>query len=452
MAHDTDSFDFIVLGAGSGGMAAARRAARHGAKVVLIEARKLGGTCVNTGCVPKKVMFNAANIAEFLQDAASYGFRVDRGKFDWAGLCARRDAYVSRLTSIYEYNLAKEGVELILGRGRVIPGGVEVGGRTLRAAHVLIATGGYPHVPEIPGAQLGVTSNGFFELRDLPKQAAVIGAGYIGVELAGILRSLGSRVSVFSRHHEVLPRFDVMLREQLGERMLEAGIELHRSQVVKRLSRVQDGLLKVTTEAGTEHDGFDVAVWAVGRAPASSGIGLDTLGVKFDAKGFIETDTFQNTNVPGVYAVGDVTGRLPLTPVAIAAGRRLADRLFGGEPDAQLDYENVPTVVFSHPPLATVGLSEFEAGERFGVSQVKVFSSRYTSLYHGVTERKPKSAVKLVTVGPEQRVVGLHAIGIGSDELVQGFAVALRLGATKRDFDRTVAVHPTAAEELVTLR
>lgn len=448
-----ESLDMVVMGAGSGGIAAARRAASHGARVAVIEARKVGGTCVNVGCVPKKVMFNAATVGEVLHDASDYGFRAERGKFDWAGFKKRRDAYVARLNDIYDHNLKTDGIEKVVGRARLIDvGKVEVNGRTLSAPHVLIATGGYPKVPEIPGAQLGMTSNGFFELKELPKHVAVVGTGYIGVEFAGILRLLGSRVCVFSRYDDVLHHFDPLVREHLMERLVEIGVEIHPNSEPRRVSRNQAGQLRVTAIDGREVEGFDQLLWAIGRLPATEGIGLERLGVQLDDNGFVRVDAHQNTNVKGVYAVGDVTGRYPLTPVAIAAGRRLADRLFGSEPDACVDYDLIPTVVFSHPPIATVGLSEAQAKQTYGASAVKTYTSTFTNMYYAVTERKPRSAMKLVTVGVDERVVGIHVLGLGADEMIQGFAVAMRCGATKADFDRTVAVHPTASEELVLMR
>jgi glutathione reductase (NADPH) len=447
-----DSFDLVVIGAGSGGIAAARRAASYGASVVVVEARQIGGTCVNAGCIPKKITHNAAVIAEALGDAAGYGFRAERGRFDWSGFRRRRDAYIERLNGIYDANLKKEGVHQISGRARFVgPEKLEVSGRVLTTRHALIATGGYPRVPEIPGAQLGITSNGFFQLEEQPRHLAVVGTGYIGVEFATMTRLLGTRVGLFSRYEDVLHQFDAMVQEELKQHLLDIGVELHLSSEPQRISRTQAGLLKVTVDQGREVDGFDSLVWAVGRAPASDGLGLRSVGVVTDSSGFVQVDEYQNTNVQGVYAVGDVTGRHPLTPVAIAAARKLADRLFGGETGARLDYEQIPTVVFSSPPVASVGLTEAEAKAAHG-DDVKVYTTRFTNLFHAVTERKPKSAMKLLTAGAEERVVGIHVVGAGADEMIQGFAVAMRAGATKKDFDRTVAVHPTAAEELVTMR
>lgn len=448
----SQSFDLIVIGGGSGGLAAARRAASYGARVALIEARRIGGTCVNVGCIPKKVMYHAASIAEALSDAASYGFRADSGRFDWAAVRQRRDAYIARLNGIYAHHLAQEGVTLFEGRAQLSSARtVEVAGRVLQADHVLLATGGYPRVPQIPGAQLGITSNGFFELTEAPRNVAVVGAGYVGVELSSILRLLGARVTLFARSDALLHTMDPWISEHVLDGLLELGVEVLPRSEAQRVTRSETGALKLTTVSGREVDGFDVLLWATGRSPASSGMGLESLGVRLDARGHVLVDAFQNTNVKGLYAVGEVTGRLPLTPVAIAAGRRLMDRLFGGQADACLDYEGVPSVVFSHAPVGTVGLTEAEAEARHP-GQVRVYTTRFTNLYHALTERKPKTAMKLITVGPTQKVVGIHVVGRGADEMIQGFAVALRCGATKADFDRTVAVHPTASEELVTMR
>ncbi len=447
------SFDFIVIGGGSGGIAAARRAASYGARVVVIEARKMGGTCVNVGCVPKKIMFNAATVGEVLHDAQGFGFRAERGKFDWPAVKKRRDAYVQKLNRIYESNLDNDGIERLSGRARIVGSGiVEVDGLSLKAPHILVATGGYPKVPDIPGAQLGMTSNGFFELTEQPRHVAVVGTGYIGVELAGIFSLLGAKVCLFSRYDDVIHHFDPFLREHLMARLQEIGVQVYPNSEPRRISRTEAGQLRVTTLEGKDVDGFDTLLWAIGRRPASESLGLEKLGVAMDDAGHVLVDQYQNTNVAGVYAVGDVTGRFPLTPVAIAAGRCLSDRLFGGRPDAHLEYEQIPTVVFSHPPVGTVGLTEDEARAKYGQDEVKVYTTRFVNLYYALSERKPRSAMKLVTAGADEKVVGIHVLGMGADEMIQGFAVAMRAGATKRDFDRTVAVHPTAAEELVTLR
>lgn len=446
-----ETYDYVVIGAGSGGLASARRAARHGAKVALVSGGPLGGTCVNVGCVPKKLMWNAAECAEWLLDASDYGFEAPVRSLDWLKLKRSRDAYVARLGAIYARNLELDGVQLVSGWGRfAAEGTVTVGGRELRSAAILVATGGRPSVPALPGAELGLTSDGFFELDSRPERVAIVGAGYIAVELAGVLSALGSDVTLFLRGERLLSGFDELLSTTLASEMTDAGISLMSSHELESVVRAADGTLSVVAAHARTHTGFDALFWATGRVPNTEGLGLDVAGVALGAKGELSVDSYQATSARGVYAVGDVTGRRQLTPVAIAAGRRLADRLFGGKPEARLDYDGIPSVVFSHPPIGTVGLTEAEARELYG-DEVKTYSTRFTNMRFALTARKPRTAMKLVCVGPQERVVGLHSIGNGSDELLQGFAVAMKLGATKADFDRTVAIHPTAAEELVTL-
>lgn len=444
--------DLIVIGGGSGGIATAIRAARHGARVTLIEAARLGGTCVNLGCVPKKVMWHAAGIAEALHDAPDYGFDAALSRTDWAQLKDARDRYIERLNSIYRDNLADAGVTLIEDAARfVAPHRVAVGDRTIEAGHVVIATGGRPRVPVTPGAELGITSDGFFALAQQPRHVAIVGSGYVASELTGIFRALGSEVTVLLRGRHLLGSFDAMLRNALREAMTASGVTVVADTPIRAVSRGADGLLILDCGDRLRLGGYDTLIWAIGRISDSASLDIAAAGLEADASGHILTDDWQNTRVPGIYAIGDVTGRIALTPVAIAAGRRLADRLFGGRPDSRLDYELIPTVIFSHPPLATIGLTEDEARARFG-DAVQVWQSRYTPLYHALTTRKTRSAVKLITTGAEQRIVGCHVFGPGADEMMQGFAVAIRMGATKKDLDDTVAIHPTGAEELIGLR
>jgi len=450
----SETWDLITIGGGSGGLAAAQRAAEYGARVVLLEPKPLGGTCVNVGCVPKKVMWNAATLAHALEDAREYGFALPAGPVahDWATLRAKRDAYVQRLNGIYDRNLFNKGIQVIRTAGRFTgPLTVAAGNQLLVGRHVLVATGGYPTVPSLPGAELGITSDGFFELAELPRRVAVVGSGYIAVELAGVLGALGAQATLFARYESVLRRFDAMLQAAAIEALEGDGVALRWRSVPAAVERRADGLHLLTRD-GADHGPFDCLVWAIGRAPATQGLGLDAAGIAPDAEGFVPTDRFQETAVPNVFAVGDVTGREALTPVAIAAGRRLADRVFGGMAGRHLDYSNIPSVVFTHPALGSCGLSEHDARERHGTAAVKVFAAEFVPMYHAVTTRKPKARVKLVTVGPEQKVVGCHVAGPGADEILQGFAVAIHMGATKRDLDDTVAIHPTLAEELVTLR
>lgn len=446
-------FDYLVIGGGSGGIASARRAAALGAKVGLIEQGRLGGTCVNAGCVPKKVLFNAANVAGALHDAPSYGFEIDRRGFDWNALRQRRDAYIARLNGIYTDNLKASGVELIVGRARFeSPHVVRVGEARFTAPHVLLAVGGQPRRPELPGAELGLCSDDMFVLERQPRRLLIVGAGYVAVEFAGIFSALGSEVTLAYREARLLRSFDELLGEALGDEMERQDIQLVPYTRPRALERASDGTLILQREVGAPLGPHDVVLWAVGRVPATQGLDLRAAGVETSTSGHVLVDDYQNTSAPGIHAVGDVTGRLDLTPVAIAAGRKLAERLFGGKPDAKLDFTDAPTVVFSHPPIGTVGLTEAEARERFGAAHVKTYVSRFTNMYYAITHHKPMTVVKLVTILPEERVVGLHVIGLGADELLQGFAVAVRMGATKADFDRTIALHPSAAEELVTMR
>jgi glutathione reductase (NADPH) len=450
---ETSRYDLVVIGGGSGGLACAQRATEYGARVALVESARLGGTCVNVGCVPKKVMWNAAQIAHAAHDAVHYGFDLTLSGHDWGALRVARDAYITRLNGIYERNLANRKVELVRGHAAFAgPNEVRVGDRLLEAPHVVIATGGHPSVPPIPGAGHGITSDGFFELAERPRRIAVVGSGYIAVELAGVFAALGSEVTMVLRRDRLLRHFEAMLGDGLRKIMEGDGVAFLDHAAPRALERDADGTLRLLLQDGRVAGPFDTVLWAIGREPAVEGLGLARAGVTMDAAGFIPVDHLQQTNIGGLYAIGDVTGRAQLTPVAIAAGRRLSDRVFGGMTDRHLDYSDIPTVVFSHPPIGTVGLSEAEAIDRHGVSAVKTYTSGFVPMYHAMTPRKPRAEMKLVTVGSEQRIVGCHVIGAGADEMLQGFAVALKMGATKRDFDDTVAIHPTSAEEFVTMR
>ena len=445
------AFDLISVGGGSGGLACAQRAAEYGAKVAVIEAHRLGGTCVNVGCVPKKVMWNAASVALSIGDAGDYGFDVKVGDNDWPLLKRKRDAYVLRLNGIYERNLEAKGVAYVRGAARFLDAHtLEVGGRRMSAQHIVIATGGKPAVPKLPGAELGITSDGFFELEARPRRVAVIGSGYIACELSSAFRELGSEVEQFIRKDHLLTHFDAMLGKSLLREVRAQGIVVHQ-RVVAAAVRAESGQKTLVAQDGRNFSGFDCLLWAVGREANVAGLDLGKAGVALDDNDYVITDAFQNSSTPRVYAIGDVSGRAALTPVAIAAGRRLSDRLFGGDPKRHLEYSMIPSVVFTHPPIGTVGASEAEARAQYGDS-VKVYVADFTPMYHALTARKTHTDMKLVCAGAEQRIVGCHIIGAGADEMLQGFAVAIRMGATKADFDDTVAIHPTSAEELVTMR
>jgi glutathione reductase (NADPH) len=396
-------------------------------------------------------MWNAAQIAHALHDAPEYGFDASVRGHDWAALKAKRDAYILRLNGIYEGNLGRRKVDLIRGRARLVgPLTVEVDGRRLTGGRVLISSGGRPWRPSIPGAELGIDSDGFFELPELPAAVTVVGGGYIGVEIAGVLAALGSKVSLLLRHDAVLRHFDAMLQDGAMEGLKDAGVAVLTQAVPSAVTRDAGGRLSIALDDGRTVEAQDCLIWATGREPMVDFIDRD-VGVPMDADQHILVDDWQETALPGLFAIGDVTGRATLTPVAIAAGRRLADRIWGGMAGRKLDYDNIATVVFSHPAIGTVGLTEAEARARHGDS-VQVFTSNFVPMYHAMTTAKPKTRMKLVTAGAERKVVGVHLLGPGSDEMLQGFAVAVRMGATKQDFDDTVAIHPTSAEELVTMR
>jgi glutathione reductase (NADPH) len=452
----TQHFDFIAIGGGSGGIASANRAARYGKKVAIVEANAIGGTCVNVGCVPKKAMWYAGQIADAIRYGADYGFaqQIDQSQpFDWARLVKNREAYIERIHAAYQRGFDANKVTVIQGFATFVnQNTIEVNGEQYSADHLLIATGGRPTIPAIPGAEHGIDSNGFFALTEQPKKAVVVGAGYIAVELAGVLQALGTETHLAVRKDKPLRQFDPMLSDTLVEQMAKHGPTLHPHCVPKAVEKLADGTLTIYFENGEAISQIDCLIWAIGREPATDNINIEATGVALDSKGYIVTDKYQNTSVPGIYAVGDNTGRVQLTPVAVAAGRRLSERLFNQKPFEHLDYSNIATVVFSHPVIGTVGLTEPEAIAQYGEENVNVYRSQFTALYQAITEdyREP-TRMKLICVGKEEKIVGLHSIGFGSDELLQGFAVAIKMGATKADFDNTVAIHPTSAEEFVTM-
>ena len=446
-----ERYDLLVIGGGSGGLAHAQRAAEYGAKAAVVEYGPLGGTCVNVGCVPKKVMWYAAHHAHSFHHVADYGFDVEIKGHDWAGLKERRDAYVERLNGIYESNLDKRGVTYLAGHARFVDAHtIDIDGRKVEADRIVIATGGRPSVPGVPGAELGITSDDFFELEDRPQRVLIAGSGYIAVELAGVLSALGSDVQLVVRKDSVLREFDKMLATRLMDCMDRDDIDLVTRVVPQSVEKTDAGLV-LHAEDGRTFGPADALIWAIGRSPNTASLDAQKAGVELDDRGFIPTDKLQQTNVDNIFALGDVTGRAALTPVAIAAGRRLADRLYGGMDGRHLDYETIPTVIFSHPTIGTVGLTEDEARAQYG-DDVKVYSSSFIGMYYALGTDKRRSEMKLITAGAEERVVGCHVIGEGADEMMQGFAVAMRMGATKKDFDDTVAIHPTSSEELVTMR
>ena len=460
-------YDYIVIGGGSGGIASANRAAMHGAKVILFEGKEVGGTCVNVGCVPKKVMWYGAQVAETLHRyagygaqvaetlhryAGEYGFDVTINKFDFATLKANRQAYIDRIHGSYERGFDSNGVERVYEYARfVAPHTVEVAGERYTAPHILIATGGHALYPNIPGSEYGITSDGFFELDEVPKRTAVIGAGYIAVEVAGVLNALGSDTHLFVRKDRPLRTFDKDIVDVLVDEMAKSGPTLHTHANATEVVKNADDSLTISFDNG-ETITVDCLIWAIGRAANTSGFGIEKTGVKLTEKGTIYSDEFENTSVPGIYALGDVTGKLDLTPVAVKAGRQLSERLFNNKADAKLDYTDVATVVFSHPVIGSVGLTEEKAIAKYGEENIKVYKSSFTPMYTALGDNRQPSTMKLVTLGEDEKIIGLHGIGYGVDEMIQGFSVAIKMGATKADFDNTVAIHPTGSEEFVTMR
>lgn len=450
-------YDLIAIGAGSGGLSVVEKAAKHGAKCAVVEVNDdLGGTCVNRGCVPKKVMWFAANLAHAQHDAQDYGFATVPGKLDWGKLVTKRDNMIGGITDWYmDSFLSEAGIDLIQGQARFVDAKtLEVNGETYTADHIVIATGGRPIVPtDIPGAEHGISSDGFFELEEQPAKVAVVGGGYIALELAGVLNALGSETHMLHQGFPVLIGFDSLMQKTLRTQMEHDGIVFNDTAKIASVEKQADGKLTVNYTDGSTLADLDQLLWAIGRKTNTDDIGLENIGLPLAPGGFIDVNDYQETSVPGVYAIGDIINKrgVQLTPVAIAAGRRLGDRLFGGMKDRKLDYSLIPTVMFTHPPIGTIGLSEEAAREKYG-DAVKVYSTEFTPMYYSFVKHKAKTAMKLVVVGEDEKIVGCHAIGLGVDEMMQGFAVAIRMGATKQDFDDTIAIHPVSAEEMVTMK
>lgn len=447
-------YDLIAIGAGSGGLSVVERAVEYGKKCAVVEAQELGGTCVNIGCVPKKVMWFGAHIAEALRDASDFGFHVERNGFDWSELVKRRETYISNINNWYSGYIKDLGIDRFQGWGSFVDEHtISVDGKLFTAETIVVAPGGRPLIPnETENADLGISSDGFFALTEQPKNVAVIGSGYIAVEIAGVLQALGTQTTLISRKDLVLRGFDDLIRQTLTDAMIESGITKQYHFKVKKLLRAEDGTLSIESEDGQQLGGFDQVIWAVGRETVTEPLALEKIGLQTNGRGFIEVDDTHQTQVPNVYALGDVTGQAQLTPVAIRAGRYLAERLYNNQPELKMDLSKVPTVVFSHPPIGVMGLAEHEACQQYGREAVKVYQTDFTPMRYAFTQHQIKTAMKLVCVGDEQKIVGVHIIGDGADEMLQGFAVAIQMGATKADFDATIAIHPTSAEELVTMR
>jgi glutathione reductase (NADPH) len=441
-------FDLFTIGAGSGGVAASRRAGAYGARVAICEDSRVGGTCVIRGCVPKKLLVYGAQFADAFADAAGYGWSVAPPKFDWPSLIAAKNREIDRLEGVYRKLLKDSGVTLVEGRGRIVdPHTIEVGTRIYTAANILVAAGAHPVMPAIPGIEHVISSNEALDLRHLPRRIVIVGGGYIAVEFAGIFRGLGSEVTLVIRGEELLNGFDDDVRVTLAQELRARGIEIRARTQIARIDQVGAGYT-ACTHAGDELSA-DLFMYATGRRPNTRGLGLEAIGVKLDKEGAVEVDEWSRSAVPHVYAVGDVTDRLNLTPVAIAEGRALVETLFNNNP-MKLDHANVPTAVFSQPPVGTVGLTERRARQVYG--KIDVYRARFRPMKHTLSGREERTMMKLVVDRLTDRVVGCHMVGADAPEIVQGLAIAVKCGATKRQFDQTVGIHPTAAEEFVTMR
>ncbi|HXR25347.1 MAG TPA: glutathione-disulfide reductase, partial [Candidatus Binataceae bacterium] len=432
-----------------GGVRASRIAATHGAKVAVAEERYLGGTCVNVGCIPKKLLVYASEFGELSEEAAGFGWEFSQPVFDWAKLIANKDREIARLNGIYERLLTNAVAEIIRGHAAIVgPHTVVVDGRRITAENILVATGSWPTKPEVPGAELGVTSNEAFHLEQLPRRVVIVGGGYIAVEFAGIFAGLGAQVTLVHRGAQLLRGFDDDLRSALAGEMRKRDFDLRLATTVARLERISSDSIRASLTDGTEV-ATNLVLFATGRHPKSQGFGLEDAGVVLDARGAVIVDEHWRTSVPQIYAIGDLTNRKNLTPVAIAEGHALADSLFGGRPRT-LDYENIASAVFSQPPIATVGLTETDARARYGA--IEVYRSGFKPLKHTLTERDERALMKLVVEQHSGRVVGAHMMGPDAGEIIQGIAIAIKCGATKAQFDATIGIHPTAAEEFVTMR
>ncbi len=442
-------FDLFTIGAGSGGVASSRRAGSHGAKVAICEEDRVGGTCVLRGCVPKKLLVYGAHFRHDFEDAAGFGWSVPEPTFDWKKLQVAKDKELERLNGVYKRLLRDSGVQLIEGRGRVVdPHTVEVAGQRYTAARILVSTGSHAFLPELPGIEHVITSDGALSLKELPRRIVIVGGGYIAVEFAGIFNALGVKVSMLIRGDTVLRGFDDDVRSFLTQEMRKKGIDIRSEVFVRDIEKRSDGTLSVLTKMGDTLEA-EAVLFATGRVPNTRGLGLEEVGVKLDARGAVVVDAGSRSSVESIYAVGDVTDRLNLTPVAIAEGRALAETLFHDNP-MRMDHSGVPSAVFSQPPVGTVGLSELQARERHG--EVDVYASSFRPMKFTLSGRDERAMMKVIVERATGRVLGFHMVGMDAPEIVQGLAVALKCGVTKQQLDATVGIHPTAAEEFVTLR
>jgi glutathione reductase (NADPH) len=448
-------FDYIVIGAGSGGIATANRAASYGKKVALIEKNIIGGTCVNVGCVPKKIMWHASQIAEALELANNYGFNInqqlDANNFNWKQLINSTNDYISRIHKAYTNIFQKNKITLITAEAYFFDSNtVIVAGEKYHAEHICIATGGYPKVPDIPGANYGITSNDFFSLQQQPKKIVIIGSGYIAVEIASFLNSIGTDTTIIARKNNILTSFDNSISSSLAELLQQQGIKILFNTLVTKIDNANNSLnIHLNNNSSIQ---ADTVLWAIGRLPAVESLKLASAAVNTDTQGYIAVDNHQNTSQANIYAIGDNTGNIQLTPVAIAAGRKLADRIFNSQKQSCICYKNIASVIFSHPPVGTIGMTEKQAINTFGKANIKIYTSEFKPMYLSVANINAITTIKMITLATTDKIIGLHIIGVAADEMLQGFAVAIKMGATRSDFNETIAIHPTSAEEVVLIK
>ena len=444
-------YDLLVIGGGSGGLAVSQAAAKHGKKVAVVDMGTIGGTCVNLGCVPKKIMWYAGEIAEYAALAETFGFAL-HAKLDFKKLVAHRQKFIHTLNTIYSDRLKKSKITYIHGIAKFIDSKkIEVNKEIYSANHIVIATGTHPVKPNIPGAELGIDSDGFFALEKLPKKVVIVGGGYIAMELSSILNQLGSEVKVLIRKGKPFRNFDSMISEMLVETMSAQGVEFLTNHETEKIVSAANSKLTVHCNNKKIIKNIDAVIFAIGRKPTTSKLNLKAAGIKTNEKGYITTNKNEMTNVPRVYAIGDVAGKKLLTPVAVAAGRRLAERIFGKNKKYWLDYENIPTAIFTHPPAASVGLSEQDAITKYGKNKILIEKTHFNPLFYSLGKRKIPFQMKLISLKQNEKIIGCHLVGINADEIIQGFALAIKVGAKKKDFEDTVGIHPTSAEELLTI-
>lgn len=449
-----ERYDYIAIGGGSGGISTANRAAEYGAKALIIEKRDVGGTCVNRGCVPKKISWHGTMLRDqVIEYGPAYGLNFEEtAGVDYAEMKRNRDAYISRVHKGYASGFESRGTHYIEGEAKFIDNHtVEVNGIQYTAPHISIVAGGRPRMIDLPGIELVDTSDDFFEWTQLPESVIIVGAGYVATEFAGVLNGLGVKTTQAVRHDRPLRSYDEDIIEVLVDEMAKTGIDLLTHHDPSSIEKLENGQLRVNFKNG-QHADADKVIYAIGRTPNTDVIGLENTDVALTDSGHIQVDDYHNTNVEGVYAFGDIIGKVELTPVAIMAGRTLADTIFNGAEAYLLDYDTVPTVIFTHPAIGAIGYSEAQAIEKFGKDNVNVYKSNFTPMYSGVSKNRQPARMKLVTKGEDEVVVGVHGIGYAVEEMMQGFAVGVRLGLTKKQFDQTIAIHPTGAEEFVTMR